>query len=214
MNKKKIAIPLFSDLSSYTKKHLTADAIAGITVAILLIPQGMAYAYLAGMPPIYGLYGGLIPLIIYALFGTSRQLSIGPVAISALLVLAGVSQIAEPGTAQYIELTIITGLLIGILQMILGVFKLGFLVNFISHPVLAGFTSAAAVIIFISQLRDVLGFSIPRFEHAYETLIYALKNIGDTNLLSLAICLGAILLMSLLRRIHKSIPFALILFHN
>jgi len=210
LSKRKIAIPLVKDLSSYSKEYLTSDVIAGITVAILLIPQGMAYAYLAGMPPIYGLYGGLVPLIIYAIFGTSRQLSIGPVAISALLVLAGVSQIAEPGSAEYIELTIITGLLIGLLQMILGVFKLGFLVNFISHPVLAGFTSAAAVIIFISQLRDVLGFSIPRFEHAYETLIYAVKNVGDTNLLSLAICLGAIISMSLLRRIHKSIPFALI----
>lgn len=210
MIKKKFAFPLFKDLASYNKGHFTADAIAGITVAILLIPQGMAYAYLAGMPPIYGLYGGVVPLILYAILGTSRQLSIGPVAISALLVLSGVSQLAEPGSADYIELTIVTGLLIGMLQIVFGVFRLGFLVNFISHPVLAGFTSAAAVIIILSQLRDVLGFPIPRFEHSYETLIYALKNLKQTNFLSLLICVGAILTMSLLKRVHRSIPVALV----
>ena len=92
------ALPLLELFPGYDKSNFRADLIAGITVAIMLVPQGMAYAFLAGMPPIYGLYGGLIPLFLYGLFGSSRQLSIGPVAISAILVLAGVSQLAEPGS--------------------------------------------------------------------------------------------------------------------
>ena len=128
--------PIFEKLSSHSAEDWRKDLIAGITVAVMLVPQGMAYAMLAGMPPIDGLYGGLIPLFLYAILGTSRQMSIGSVAVSALLVLAGVSQIAEPLTPEYITLVILTGLLIGTVQFLLGLFRLGFLVNFISHPVL------------------------------------------------------------------------------
>ena len=183
---------------------------AGLTVGIMLVPQGMAYAYLAGMPPIYGLYAGLVPLFLYALLGTSRQLSVGPVAISALLVLSGVSVLAEPGTAQYIELVVAAGLFIGILQVILGFMRLGFLVNFLSHPVIAGFTSAAAVIIAVNQLEDALGFEIPSLESTFETFIYTIQHLDQTNWISLAICVGAMVLISTLKRINKSIPGALI----
>ncbi|MEL7424778.1 MAG: SulP family inorganic anion transporter, partial [Bacteroidota bacterium] len=102
-------VPLIGQLEGYESKTFRRDILAGLTVCIMLIPQGMAYALLAGMPPIYGLYGGLIPLLLYGIFGTSRQLSIGPVAVSALLVLAGISQVAEPGSNQYIALVILTG---------------------------------------------------------------------------------------------------------
>jgi len=139
--------PITENFSTHSSKDWRKDLIAGITVAVMLVPQGMAYAMLAGMPPIYGLYGGLIPLFLYAILGTSRQMSIGPVAISALLVLAGVSQIADPMSSEYIAYVILTGLLVGVAQLLLGVFRLGFLVNFISHPVIVGFTSAAAIII-------------------------------------------------------------------
>ena len=149
--KLKSFFPIIENFSTHSSQDWRKDVIAGITVAVMLVPQGMAYAMLAGMPPIYGLYGGLIPLLFYAILGTSRQMSIGPVAISALLVLAGVSQIADPMTPEYISLVILTGLLVGIAQFLLGVFRLGFLVNFISHPVIVGFTSAAAIIIAISQ---------------------------------------------------------------
>ena len=176
----------------------------------MLVPQGMAYAFLAGMPPIYGLYGGLIPLFLYALFGTSRQLSIGPVAVSALLVLEGFRQLAEPGSTEYISLVLLAGLLIGFCQVLLSFFRLGFLVNFLSHPVLSGFTSAAAIIIAISQLKDLLGFSIPRFSHTYETLFYAIQHIGQTNWISVALCLGSIAFMLWLRSISRSIPGALL----
>jgi SulP family sulfate permease len=179
--KLKSFFPIIENFSTHSSQDWRKDVIAGITVAVMLVPQGMAYAMLAGMPPIYGLYGGLIPLLFYAILGTSRQMSIGPVAISALLVLAGVSQIADPMTPEYISLVILTGLLVGIAQFLLGVFRLGFLVNFISHPVIVGFTSAAAIIIAISQLKDLLGISIPRFSRVYETVHYVSNHFSETN---------------------------------
>ena len=102
--------PLVESLNDYTRSDFAKDLNAGLTVGVMLIPQGMAYAMLTGMPPIYGLYGGFVPLFLYAIFGSSRQMSIGPVAISSLLVLAGISQLAEPGSQEFIELVILTGL--------------------------------------------------------------------------------------------------------
>ncbi len=202
--------PITQNFSTHSSQDWRKDIIAGITVAVMLVPQGMAYAMLAGMPPIYGLYGGLIPLLLYAVLGTSRQMSIGPVAISALLVLAGVSQIADPMTPEYISLVILTGLLVGIAQFLLGVFRLGFLVNFISHPVIVGFTSAAAIIIAISQLKDLLGISIPRFSRVYETVHYASNHFSETNWVTVALCLGSIIIMLILKKINKAIPGALL----
>ncbi len=202
--------PIAENFSTHSTQDWRKDLIAGTTVAVMLVPQGMAYAMLAGMPPIYGLYGGLIPLLLYAILGTSRQMSIGPVAISALLVLAGVSQIADPMTPEYISLVILTGMLVGIAQMLLGVFRLGFLVNFISHPVIVGFTSAAAIIIAISQLKDLLGISIPRFSHVYETIHYASNHFSETNWVTVALCFASIIVMLILKKINKAIPGALL----
>lgn len=203
-------LPVTEWLGDYDRATFQHDLIAGLTVCVILIPQGMAYALLAGMPPIYGLYGGLIPLFLYGVFGTSRQLSIGPVAISALLVLAGISQLAEPGSPEYISLVITTGLLVGVMQVLLSLFRLGFLVNFLSHPVIVGFTSAAAIIIAISQLKYLLGIPIPRFSHAYETVGYAIEHISEIHWLSFSICVGGVLLMLMLRRFSRTIPGALI----
>jgi SulP family sulfate permease len=206
----KSIFPLFESTQGYTASTFRSDLIAGLTVGIMLVPQGMAYALLAGMPPIYGLYGGLIPLFLYALFGTSRQMSIGPVAVSSLLVLGGVSQLATPESAEYISLVITAGLLIGLMQMLLSFLRLGFLANFLSRPVVSGFTSAAAIIIGISQLKDFLGFSIPKFSESYETLIYAIKHLGETNWISVVFCLSSIIIMLILRSISRKIPDALI----
>jgi SulP family sulfate permease len=206
----KLLFPIIDSLREYTSSKWRKDMVAGITVAIMLIPQGMAYAYLAGMPPIYGLYAGIIPLFIYGLMGSSRHLSIGPVAISSLLILSGVSQIASVGSPEYINLVLLTGLLVGVFQFSLGLFRGGFLVNFLSHPVIIGFTSAAAIIIAISQLRDALGFTIPRFSHTYETFLYTIKNIDQTNWITLVVCFGSLGVMLLLRKISRAIPGALI----
>lgn len=170
----------------------------------------MAYAMLAGMPPIYGLYGGLVPLIIYALFASSTKMSVGPVAISSLLILSGVSVISEPGSPEYIQLVLAAGLIIGLIQAVLGFFRLGFVVNFLSHAVIVGFTSAAAIIILVSQLKDALGFHIPNSSQLYDTISYAIKNMDSTNLISLSICLVAIIIIYSIKKIGRSIPGPLI----
>ncbi len=170
----------------------------------------MAYAYLAGVPPIYGLYSALIPLIVYALFATSRHLSIGPVAVSAILVAAGISKLADPGSEEYISLVITAGLFIGIFQWLLGTLRLGFFVNFLSNPVISGFTSAAAIIIGISQLKDALGIEIPRFDKPVETFYYAMTHILETKWIPLSMCIGGMILIKLLKKLHAAIPGPLI----
>lgn len=202
--------PLFEDLQHYSKQTLRYDVIAGLTVGVMIIPQAMAYAVLAGLPPIYGLYGGLLPLFLYAFLGSSRQLSIGPVAVSAILVAEGLSQFSEPFSPEFVGFAITAGLLIGILQTLFGLIRLGFLVNFLSHPVIAGFTSAAAIIIIVSQLSDLLGFKIPRSPHLYDNLVYAFQHIGQSNWISVSMCLSAIVLMLLIKKWNRTIPSALI----
>lgn len=202
--------PLAEQLKTYTKSDLRADLFAGITVGVMLVPQGMAYAYLAGVPPIYGLYAGVVPLIIYALLGTSRQMSLGPVAISSILLASGIGQLALPGSSEYISLIIAIGLLIGLSKVVLGIFKLGFFVNFLSHPVVSGFTSAAAIIIAITQLKDAFGIAIPALDQPLDVFIYAISHISETNVFTFLMCFGSILLMLVLRRISRSIPDALI----
>jgi SulP family sulfate permease len=158
----------------------------------MLVPQSMAYALLAGLPPQVGLYASILPLIIYGLLGTSRTLAVGPVAIVSLLVASGITPLAEPGSAQYLQYALVLALLVGIIQFGMGVVRLGFLVNFLSHPVISGFTSAAAIVIGFSQLKHLLGLSIPRTEHFYELLLYAGQHITESNLIAIGIGLGSI----------------------
>jgi hypothetical protein len=166
-------VPIFEWLPSYQKADLRGDAIAGITVAMMLIPQAMSYALLAGLDPIIGLYASILPLVIYAIFGTSRQPAVGPVAMVALLVTSGVGAIAESGSARYIELAIMLALMVGVMQFAMGVFRLGFLTNFMSHPVISGFTSASALIIGFSQLKHIVRLPLPRTENIAETVVLA-----------------------------------------
>lgn len=204
-------IPLLDWLPRYRSDWLKYDLFAGLTVGVMLIPQGMAYAMLAGMPPIYGLYAGLIPLVIYAFLGTSNRLSIGPVAVSGLLVLAGVSQLAEPFSTGYIQLVLLTSLLVGFFQLFMGVFRLGIIFNFLSQPVISGFTSAAAVIIVFSQIRYVLGMEIPRKLNILEQLSHISLHISEIHWPTIAICLGGIAIMLLLRWWSRKIPGALLI---
>lgn len=204
--KVKQLIPALEWLPNYRSDWLKQDLFAGLTVGVMLVPQGMAYALLAGMPPIYGLYGGLIPLLVYAFLGTSRQLSIGPVAVSGLLVLAGVSQIAEPFTPDYIQLVLLTSLLVGLFQLFMGVFRLGIIFNFLSQPVITGFTSAAAVIIVFSQIKYALGLDIPREMNIPEKLAFIGQHLNNIHWLTLGLCLGGMLIMILLRRWSRKIP--------
>jgi len=201
--------PITDWLTHYNKGNLSGDLSAGLTVGVMLIPQGMAYAMLAGMPPIYGLYASTIPLIIYAVFGTSRQLAVGPVAVVSLLIASGIGAISEVGSADFIGLAILMSLIIGVIQVLMGVFRAGFLVNFLSHPVLSGFVSAAAIYIAFSQLKHVFGIQVPRGK-VHETIHQLYLHISDLNLITVLLGFSSIVLIIVLKKINKKIPFPLI----
>lgn len=200
-------------LASWVRKprreDLRDDTVAGLTTAVMLIPQGMAYAMLAGLPPIVGLYASTIPLVIYALLGSSRQLAVGPVAMVSLLVATGVGALAEPGTDTYVGLAVLLALMVGLLQLGMGLLRAGFLVNFLSHPVVSGFTSAAALVIGISQLGHLLGVKLDRGP-IYEIVGQALTKLGDISPITLAIGLSSVVVLLALRRFAPRLPAALI----
>lgn len=202
-------IPSLEWIKNYKKEWLSGDISAGLTVGVMLIPQGMAYSMLAGLPPIYGLYAVTIPLIIYALLGTSRQLAVGPVAMVSLLIASGVGHLATAGTDQYIALAILLALIVGVIQFSMGLFRLGFLVNFLSHPVIAGFTSAAALIIGFSQFKHLLGIKV-NGEKFLEIMSQIFENISNTHITTLSIGLVAIIILLAVKRIHKLIPGPLV----
>jgi len=201
--------PIVEWAKGYKKEHLNGDLSAGLTVGVMLVPQGMAYSMLAGMPPIYGLYASIIPIIIYAIFGTSRQLAVGPVAMVAILISTGVGQLADLGSSEYIGLTILLALMVGLIQFVMGIFRLGFIVNFLSHPVIAGFTSAAALIIGFSQLKHILGINIPRGK-VHEIIINVVQNFNQINLPTLILGLIAIAILLAIKQFKKRIPAPLI----
>ncbi|MEJ2283424.1 MAG: SulP family inorganic anion transporter [Desulfobacterales bacterium] len=158
----------FAFPAGYGSSRLKADLVAGLTVALVLIPQSMAYAELAGLPPYYGLYASFLPPMIASLFGSSRQLATGPVAVVSLLTATTLEPLATAGSQQYIAYAVLLALLVGIFQFSLGVLKLGLVVNFISHPVVNGFSNAAALIIATSQLPKLFGIHIEKATHHYE----------------------------------------------
>ncbi|MEN8799235.1 MAG: SulP family inorganic anion transporter, partial [Flavobacteriaceae bacterium] len=132
--------PILQWLPEYKKEYISGDIAAGITVGIMLVPQGMAYAMIAGLPPVFGLYAALLPQIIYAITGTSRQLAVGPVAMDSLLVASGLGALALSGIEEYITMAIFLAFFMGSIQFLLGLLRMGFLVNFLSKPVISGFT--------------------------------------------------------------------------
>jgi sulfate permease, SulP family len=208
--KLKSLIPILEWLPNYKKEYLGGDLSAGLTVGIMLIPQGMAYAMIAGLPPVFGLYAALIPQVIYGLFGTSRQLSVGPVAMDSLLVAAGLGALSLSGIEEYIGMAVFLALFMGLIQFLLGVVRMGFLVNFLSKPVISGFTSAAALIIGLSQLKHLLGTPIEGGNQIHTLLLNAFKTIDQTQWIALSLGVIAIVVIKGLKRIHKRIPGALI----
>ena len=201
-----VRIPLVSHLRNSTGQDRRRDLIAGLTVGVMLIPQGMAYALIAGLPPVHGLHAALVPLIAYALLGSSRQLAVGPVAMVSLLVAAGVAPLAEGDAARYLALSLALAALVGALQLAMGLMRLGFMVNLLSHPVLTGFTSAAAIIIGTSQLPNLMGVQIPRGENPLSVLAGAFGAVPDANLITVLVGTGAIVVTLATRRLLPGVP--------
>ena len=190
---------------------LKADVVAGITVALVLVPQSMAYAQLAGLPTYYGLYASFLPVMVSALFGSSRQLATGPVAVISLLTASALEPIAASGSEGYIAYAIMLAMMVGIFQVTLGLLRLGVLVDFLSHPVVIGFTNAAALIIATSQIGKLLGVVAEKSEHHYET-VWNVLVAASTYLHwpTVAMSILAITLMYLLPRYVKKVPAILV----
>ena len=190
---------------------LRADVIGGVTVALVLIPQSMAYAQLAELPPFYGLYAAFLPPLVAALFGSSRQLQTGPVAVVSLMTAAALEPIATAGGAGYIAYAIMLALMVGVVQLALGLLRLGVLVNFLSHPVVLGFTNAAAIIIATSQLGKIFGVQVEKAEHHYETVWRVVQAAAqEIHPPTLAMALLAFTVMIALRRLNPRLPNVLI----
>ena len=203
--------PVLQRLQSYKKKDLPKDILGGLTVGIVLIPQAMAYAMIAGLPPVYGLYGSIMPLLVYVLLGTSRSLAVGPVAMDSLLVALGLSTLVVVGPENYIALAILLAFMVGSIQFILGVFRMGFLVNFLSKPVISGFISAAALIIIFSQLKHLLGVDIESSNQFHHLFLNAIEKVTGTNFYDLTIGLVGIILLIGFKKWNRHIPAILII---
>lgn len=202
-------MPILRWLPRYRRVDLTGDLTAGLTVAAMLVPQGMAYALLAGMPPQAGLYAATVPLVLYAVFGTSRQLAVGPVAIMSLLTASAIAPLAQEGTARYVELAALLALMVAAIHFLLGLARAGWVVNLLSHPVLVGYTAAAALIIGLSQVKHLIGVKMPNSESFVETLSELWKHLGETSPVTVAVGTGTVLVLVGLRRWKRSFPAAL-----
>lgn len=180
-------LPILGWLGSYRRADLSGDLTAGAVTAIMIVPQAMAYALLAGMPPQAGLYASIAPLIAYACFGTGRTMAVGPIAIISLLTAASLAPIADAGSDAYIAGALVLALEVGLVNVVLAAVRAGHLVSFISHSVITGFTSAAAIIVGLSSMKDVLGVSVPRTDSIVDLLAALGGAVPETNLVTLAI---------------------------
>jgi SulP family sulfate permease len=191
--------PFLHWFSSIDKHTVRTDLLAGITGAIIVLPQGVAYALIAGLPPEYGLYAAIVPALIAALFGSSRHLISGPTVAMSIVVFATISPLAEPGSASFIHLALTLTFLAGAFQFALGLARLGVLVNFVSHSVVIGFTAGAAVLIATSQLKNVFGVEIPSGESFLHTLVDLAKVLPTTNFYVLVIALSTLVISILFK---------------
>jgi SulP family sulfate permease len=194
--------PILDWAPKYRGETFVNDMVAAVIVTIMLIPQSLAYALLAGLPPQVGLYASILPLIVYAIFGSSRQLAVGPVAILSLMTAAAAGKIAATGTAQYIEAAIILAFLSGLILLAMGLFRMGFLANFLSHPVVSGFITASGVIIAASQVKHILGIDAGG-HNLFEIVISLFEKLPETNLPTLYIGVSSLIFLFWVRKQFK-----------
>lgn len=203
-------IPILQWLPNYKRAWLKNDLFAGLTIGVILIPQGIAYAIIAGLPPIYGLYTALIPQLVYALLGTSRQLAVGPAAMDSLIVASGIGMLASMGSEHFIVLAILLAFMVGFFQVLFGVFHLGFIVNFLSKPVISGFTSGSAIIIGMNQLGNLLGIDLERSNQVHILLSELFHQFDAIHRPTVIMGVLSVFILMSLKKINKRIPGSLI----
>ena len=179
-------LPFLDWARRYDRATLTSDLLAAVIVTIMLIPQSLAYAMLAGLPPVVGLYASILPLIAYAVFGTSRTLAVGPVAVISLLTATAAGAVAAPGSPEYLAATVTLALLSGLILLAMGIFRLGFVANLLSHPVISGFITASGLLIATGQMAHILGVKA-QGETMIEQAAALVRVLPDANLPTLAI---------------------------
>lgn len=185
-----IKVPIINWFPVYSKSDFAHDAVAGFTVFVLLIPQGLSYSVLAGMPPVYGLYTATFACFVYAVLGTSKQLSMGPMAITSLLLGLSMHSLGydeNSNSQEYITVVLNISLLSGLFLFLFGFLKVGVLVNFLSHSVLTGFITASALLISLSQLKFITGIKVPQFQYSVQIIIYLLTHMSECNAASMVV---------------------------
>ncbi len=203
--------PFLSWFEAYDLAVLRADFVAGLTVALVLVPQSMAYAQLAGLPPYYGLYAAFLPPLVASLFGSSRQLATGPVAVVSLMTSATLEPLATAGSESFIAYALLLALLVGLFQFALGALRLGVVINFLSHPVVNGFTNAAALIIATSQLSKIVGVHVDKAPHHYETIFRVIRAAFHyTHWPTVGMAAVSFAILIVLKRVSPRIPNVLI----
>ncbi|MCA8892190.1 MAG: sodium-independent anion transporter, partial [Hyphomonas sp.] len=206
-------LPILQWGRTYNGGTFANDMVAAVIVTVMLIPQSLAYAMLAGLPPQVGLYASILPLIVYAIFGTSRTMAVGPVAILSLMTAVAAGKVAEQGTPEYLTAAIILAIISGLILVVMGIFRLGFLANFLSHPVVSGFVTATGILIAVSQLKYLLGVQASG-HNIIETLASIISHLGDVNWYTVSVGAPAVAFLFWARKGLKPLLLALGLKEN
>ena len=202
--------PITKDLLTYNKSTLYSDLIAGLSIAVIVIPQGLAYAMIAGLPPIYGLYAALVPQFIHGIMGTSRHPAVGPVALDSLVVAIALGALSLSGIGEVVAAAIFLATMVGILQITMGLLQMGVLANYLSRPVISGFTSAAAIIIGLNQLEHLLGLQIESSNQIQKMLLSVAQNFNETHLITVVVGVSAMSLILVTKKYFSKFPSSLL----
>ena len=202
--------PFLNWKDEVNRESLKADFWAGLTGAVIVLPQGVAFAMIAGLPPIYGLYTAMVSPVIAALFGSSKHLVSGPNTPLSLIVFSGISKFAEPTTEAFIQLTLIMTFIAGTIQLLMGLVRFGSLVSFVSHTVIVGFTAGAAMLIMTSQMKNFLGIQVPANASFMDTYLVVFQNFSQTNWYVAAVAVGTLLTAILSKKIAPKLPHLLV----
>jgi SulP family sulfate permease len=202
--------PITKDLLTYNRSTLYSDLIAGLSIAVIVIPQGLAYAMIAGLPPIYGLYAALVPQFIHGIMGTSRHPAVGPVALDSLVVAIALGALSLSGIGEVVAAAIFLATMVGILQITMGLLQMGVLANYLSRPVISGFTSAAAIIIGLNQVEHLLGLQIESSNQIQKMLFSVAQNFNETHLITVVVGVSAMSLILVTKKYFSKFPSSLL----